>query len=121
MLQGYVLDSIRYLLYTNNLPASKDTFADYINVVDQDQKSSIQKLQISSNVVIDRQCKIKLNGLKSISVNLPTRRLIERLPLNVNETVVPFSINAKYLETILDFKLIKKLDPRSISKLSTKY
>lgn len=57
------------------------------------------------NLWVDHNLKIKINKLNSVYVNFTNNKLTNPLILNINDTVVHYQNNRKYLSMVLDAKL----------------
>ena len=110
--QGGIFSPTLYLLFTADIPKSKDTliatFADDTAILTTgiNTRYSTMKLQNSLNKITSwcKQWRIKLNESKSQHINF-TNRKETPLPVKINGKIIPFGNSAKYLGLTLDAKL----------------
>ncbi|KAF7269873.1 hypothetical protein GWI33_017113 [Rhynchophorus ferrugineus] len=110
--QGNVLGRILYLLYTCDIPQMENitiaTFADdtaIIAVGDNSEEASRKFQQASDNINNCTQAwKIRINESKSVHVQFTYKQIAEA-PIKLNNTIIPYSNNAKYLGMNLNAKL----------------
>ncbi|KAL1448307.1 hypothetical protein WDU94_003690 [Cyamophila willieti] len=110
--QGSVIGPILYLLYTSDMPENgrglTATFADdtaFLTVGDNTQETS-EKLNQTLSIFQGwaSTWRIKLNETKSVHVDF-TYRNLPYMPIYLNNVVIPYSNQAKYLGMNLDAKL----------------
>lgn len=110
--QGSVLGPVLYLLYTCDIPTLENntlaTFADdtAILAVGRTNEEATEKLQTAANQINNwtKRWRIKLNENKSVHINF-TNKVVQYIPVNINNNIIPYSNTAKYLGITLDAKL----------------
>ena len=110
--QGSICSPTLYLLYTADIPKSKDTliatFADDTAILTTgiNTRYSTLKLQDSLNKITSwcKQWRLRLNESKSQHINF-TNRKETPIPVKINGKIIPFVNTAKYLGLTLDTKL----------------
>lgn len=99
-------------MYTSDIPKLEHdtiaTFADdtAILAIGKNHEEAARKLQISVNKISNwsKQWRIKMNESKSVHINF-TNKKKEYLPVNINNTQIPYANSAKYLGITLDARL----------------
>lgn len=110
--QGSVLGPFLYLMFTQDVPLTTDTFmatfADDTAILSSDPNpiQASDKIQRHLNILQGwlKQWKIKVNTNKSVQVTFTTRRTVCP-PLSLNNTLIPVQTETKYLGLHLDDKL----------------
>lgn len=110
--QGSVLGPVLYLLYTSDMPENSTdmtaTFADDTAFLAVGENTMATATQLSETIAnFHRWTKIwriKINESKSVHVDF-TYRNLPYMPIYLNNVVIPYSNQAKYLGMTLDAKL----------------
>jgi hypothetical protein len=109
--QGSVLGPVLYVPYMNDLPQPEEatvaSFADdtAIVAVGDSVEEATEKLQRAVDKINNwtRKWLIKLNESKPVNVDFTNR--CQRIPITINDKVIPHSNTAKHLGMSLDAKL----------------
>ncbi|KAF7286812.1 hypothetical protein GWI33_003869 [Rhynchophorus ferrugineus] len=111
--QGNVLGPLLYLLYTADIPTTKDillgTFANdtIITAKDISLPRAIEKVKVAVHKIYKwtKNWKIQLNSSKSVHVNFALRRNNKNLIISLNGWPIPQAKSAKYLGIHLNYRL----------------
>ena len=112
VIQGSILGPLLYILYTSDLPASRettsDTFADDTAIFATHEDPTIASLNLQEHLhIIEtwlKKWKIMVNESKSLHITFTLRK--DHCPaVNINQSIIPQTEVVKYLRLHFDCRL----------------